>query len=75
MLYLIIINELILYPNLAETISVTNMKPIIPLESPVLLFQTPSTSLLTPLINSYFSEEDTIKSHDNNLQAQYELLE
>jgi hypothetical protein len=51
------------------------MKPIIPVESLVSSFQTPSTLLLTPLINSYFSEEDTIKSHDNNVQAQYELLE
>jgi len=75
MLYLIVINELVLYPNLGEIISTTNMQPIIPLESLVLSFKTPSTSLLTPLMNSYFSEEDTRKWHDNHDQAQYELLE
>jgi hypothetical protein len=51
------------------------MKPITSLESLMSSFQTPSTSFLTPLINNYFFEEETIEPHDNNVQAQYELLE
>jgi hypothetical protein len=51
------------------------MKPIILLQPIVPHFQTSPALLLTPFINSYFPEEDTMKSHENDVQVQYELLE
>ena len=68
------INKLAFYLNLAETVQVTDTKTIVSMESLLSSFETPP-SLLTPHTHSYFSEEYNTRSHDNNAQVQYELLE
>ncbi len=67
-LYFIII-ELILNLNLVEIITPTNMKLIIQQQPIVSLFQSPPTSLMTPLTSNYFSEKEKEKS-----QLQYQIL-
>jgi hypothetical protein len=51
------------------------MKSIIPLQQIVSHFQSPSNSLITPSISSYFSGEDKKKSDDHNAQLQNKILE